>query len=64
MLKDSLKNIEEYTREFVTDYELIIEVDNETRQKNLFHFNQAFEIYTLYTDTTPVQASNTSKIIK
>ena len=62
MIVEPIKTVQEYSLDFKDDYEMIVNYgDNSPLYINE---NQNFEIFTLYTDTTPVTSSNSSTIIK
>ena len=62
MVIEPVKTVEEYTMEFKNDYELIVNYGQGTQLLPIVP-GQNFEIMTVYTDKTPVTASNSSTII-
>lgn len=64
MIIEPNKTVEEYTVEFENDYQTILNHGIIQTLPQQMNTNQPFEIYTVYTDKTPVTASNSSIVIK
>lgn len=64
MINTTEKTIEQYAVEFEDDYQKITGYNNNQKLSQSMGNNNSFEIYTVYTDNTPVIASNSSVIVK
>jgi hypothetical protein len=64
IVSENIKSVEEYTREFKQDYDNLINYGNYHTQMLQIQTAPNFEIVTIYTDQTPVTASNSSILIK
>lgn len=62
MIAEPIKTVDEYTKDFKTAYDTIVNYGNGYNLINPVEPGQKFEIFTLYTDKTPVTASNSSQI--
>lgn len=63
MNTEAIKTVEEYTKDFKKDYDKIVDYGDVYRTPQIENKSQNFEIFTLYTDRTPVTASNSSSVI-
>jgi len=63
MIAEPIKTVEEYTLDFKNDYELVVNLQYTDTKLIPVEKGQGFEIFTMYTDRTPVTASNSSGLI-
>ncbi|TKC01239.1 hypothetical protein [Pedobacter cryotolerans] len=64
MITETNKTIQQYAVEFEEDYQKIMGHNNNLKLSQTMGNINSFEIYTVYTDNTPVIASNSSVIVK